>query len=137
MTTQKLLFVIVVMLFTIVAGCSNAIVNEDQKIELQMLVDEENNYKDFKEITDQDDVRKVKEIVFNIEWKKTGVQMDQPADYRFIFQYMNPNIEAKAATYKIWISPNDDIVEIVMEDDSYAKLNSEDSRILIEILTEV
>ncbi|KQL33472.1 hypothetical protein AN959_17490 [Psychrobacillus sp. FJAT-21963] len=118
-----------------VAGCSNEIANEEQKIEVQKRIDDENDYEDFKEITNNDEVQKVKEIVFDIEWENAKVQMEHPADYRFIFQYKNPNIEAKAVSYKLWISPNNDVVEIVMEDDAYAKLNKENSSIIIEIFT--
>ena len=125
----------VVLFLSIVAGCSNKIVNVEQKIEVQKRIDDENNYKDFKVISDNDEVQKVEEIVFDIEWENAKVQMEHPADYRFIFQYKNPNIVAKAALYKLWISPNNDIVEIVMEDDAYAKLNKENSSILIKILT--
>ncbi|MCK1999369.1 hypothetical protein MPH47_19430 [Psychrobacillus psychrodurans] len=125
----------VVLFLSIVAGCSNKIVNVEQKIEVQKRIDDENNYKDFKVISDNDEVQKVEEIVFDIEWENAKVQMEHPADYRFIFQYKNPNIVAKAASYKLWISPNNDVVEIVMEDDAYAKLNKENSSILIEILT--
>ena len=109
--------------------------NEEQKIEVQKRIYDENDYEDLKEIMNNDEVQKVKEIVFDIEWENAKVQMEHPADYRFIFQYKNPNIVAKAALYKLWISPNNDIVEIVMEDDAYAKLNKENSSILIEILT--
>ncbi|SFN10714.1 hypothetical protein [Psychrobacillus psychrodurans] len=134
MKTHKLLFVMVVLFLSIIAGCSNKIVNEEQKIEVQKRIHDENNYKDFKVISDNDEVQKVKEIVFDTEWENAKVQMEHPADYRFIFQYKNPNIEAKVVSYKLWISPNNDVAEIVMEDDEYAILNEENSSILIEIL---
>ncbi|ATP40768.1 hypothetical protein CSE16_12305 [Solibacillus sp. R5-41] len=127
--------IIILLGFGLITGCSNEVVNEEQKIKVQIRVDDENNYEDFKEITDNDEVQKVKEIVFDIEWENAKVQMEHPADYRFIFQYKNPNIEAKAASYNLWISPNNDIVEIVMEEDAYAKLSKENSSILIKILT--
>ncbi|WP_274307450.1 hypothetical protein [Solibacillus daqui] len=127
--------IIILLAFGMITGCSNEVVNEEQKIEVQIRVDDENNYEDFKEITDNDEVQKVKEIVFDIEWEKAKVQMEHPADYRFIFEYKNPNIEAKVASYNLWISPNNDIVEIVMEEDAYAKLSKENSSILIKILT--
>ena len=128
------LFFLAVISLLLLAGCSNEM-NDDQFIKVQLWDEDENQYEDFKEITNNDEVQKVKEIVFNIKWEKAKVQWEHPADYRFIFQFKNPNIEAKAVTYKLWISPNNDIVEIVMEDDAYAKLNVENSRTLIKILT--
>lgn len=135
MKTQKFLFVIVVLFFTIVAGCSNKIMNDEQYIEVQIRIDNGNNYEDFKEIMNNDEVQKVKEIVLDIEWENAKVKMESPADYRFIFQSKNPNIEVKAATYNLWLSPNNDIVEIAMGDHAYVKLNEEHSTILIETLT--
>ncbi|SOC43749.1 hypothetical protein [Ureibacillus acetophenoni] len=128
------LFLVVISLL-LLAGCSNEIMNDDQFIKVQLWDEDENQYEDFKEITNNEEVQKVKEIVFDIEWEKAKVQMEHPADYRFIFQYKNPNIEAKAVTYKLWISSNNDLVEIVMEDNAYAKLNKENSRTLIDVLT--
>lgn len=137
MKTQKLLFVIVVLFFlTILAGCMNGIVNEEQFIKVQMWVDGENQYEDFIEITNNNEVQKVRDIISNIEWENAKVQMERPADYRFIFQYKNSNIQAKAVTYSLWLSSNNDIVEIAKEDHAYAKLNVEQSTILIETLTD-
>ncbi|WP_449445401.1 hypothetical protein [Ureibacillus acetophenoni] len=132
-TTKKILFVIIVLFLTILAGCMNGIGYGEQYIEVQMWVDGENQYEDFKEIMNNTDVQKVRDIISNIEWENVKVEMEPPADYRFIFQYKNPNIQAKAVTYNLWL--NNDVVEIAKEDHAYAKLNKEDSSILIEILT--
>ena len=61
-----------------------------------------------------------------------------PADYRFVFQYKNPNIEAKAVLYELWISPNKDKVELVIDADErkYVRLDNNKSAELFEILTD-
>lgn len=136
MKVQKyLLLVIAVALLTAFAGCLNVVVDEEQKIEVQQRVGDESVYEDFNEITNNDQVKKVKKILSDIEWKDAKVQMAHPPDYRFMFQFINPDLQAKAVSYNLWISPNGDLVEIVKEDNAYTKLNMEDSSILFEILT--
>jgi len=124
-----------VLLLIIVAGCSKEIVNEEQKIKVDIWVEGKGDYEYFNEITNSDEVQKFQEIVFNIEWENASEQLERPADYKFIFQFINPNIEAKAVTYKLWINPNNDLVEIGMEDKASLKLNKEKSITLIKILT--
>ena len=94
----------------------------------------ENN--DFKEIHNNETVQQVKDIVANIDWENAQVSMVRPPDYRFGFQYKNPNIEAKAVLYELWISPNKDRVELVIDESKYAQLDKETSAILYEIITE-
>jgi hypothetical protein len=95
----------------------------------------ENN--DFKEIHTNETVQQVKGIVANIDWENAQVSMVRPPDYRFGFQYKNPNIEAKTVLYELWISPNKDKVELVIEAESkYAQLDKKKSAILYELITE-
>ena len=62
--------------------------------------------------------------------------MARPADYRFGFRFKNPDIEAKAVLYELWISPNKDKVELVIDAESkYAQLDKNKSALLFEILT--
>lgn len=117
-------------------GCSNQIENEEQHIKVQKRIDEENNYEDFKVITNSKQVQKVRQILDNIDWKKVKVDMAHPADYRFTFQFINPEIKAKEVFYELWISPNKDKVEIVLDVESkYVQLDKDSSTELFEILT--
>lgn len=118
-----------------ITGCSN-IQNEDQKIKVQKRFDIENNYKDFKEITKDEEVQKVKKILDKADWENAKVDMVRHADYRFAFQFKNPNIEAKTVLYELWISPNNEQVELVIDIESkYVQLNKNKSAELFEILT--
>ncbi|MGE7943848.1 hypothetical protein ACQKNB_17355 [Lysinibacillus xylanilyticus] len=118
-----------------IAGCSD-VRNEEQKIEVQMRIGDENNYEDFKEITDHEQVQKVQKILDDIDWENAKVDMAHPADYIFDFQFNNPEIEAKAVLYKLWISPNKDKVELVIDAQSkYSQLDKKKSGELFEILT--
>jgi hypothetical protein len=136
MNIQKLFLVLVAMFLFIVTGCVNAIENEGQKIEVQKRIGDENKYEDYKEITNNEQVQEVKKILGNVDWETKKVDMARPADYRFIFQFKNPEIEAKAVLYELWISPNKNKVELVIDAESkYLLLNEEDSAVLFEILT--
>ncbi|MGM8215627.1 hypothetical protein ACLIA0_08620 [Bacillaceae bacterium W0354] len=124
------------MILIFVVGCSNVIETEEQYIEVQKRIGDENKYEDFKEITDNEQVQKVKDILNDINWEIAKVDMAHPADYRFIFQFKNPELETKAMLYELWISPNKDKVELVIDAESkYIQLNASKSTELFEILT--
>lgn len=108
--------------------------SEEQKIEVQKRTGE-NKYEDYKEITDREQIQKLKKILEKANWENAKVNMVRRADYRFLFQYKNPEIEAKAVLYELWVSPNKDKVEVVKGDNEYVLLSEEDSIVLFEILT--
>jgi hypothetical protein len=128
---------IIGILLMFIVGCSNIIENEEQRIQVQKYMGNENNYEDFKEINQNERVKQVKEIVEDIDWENAQVSMVRPPDYRFGFQYKNPNIEAKTALYELWISPDKDKVELVIDAESkYAQLDNKKSAVLFELITE-
>ncbi|WP_223556736.1 MULTISPECIES: hypothetical protein [Lysinibacillus] len=132
---SKNLITILGLIMIFIAGCSD-VRNEEQMIEVQMRIGDENNYEDFKEITDHEQVQKVQKILDDIDWENAKVDMAHPADYIFYFQFNNPEIEAKAVLYELWISPNKDKVELVIDAQSkYSQLDKKKSGELFEILT--
>lgn len=109
--------------------------NEELILEVQHYMGNENN--DFIEIHNNETVQQVKDIVANIDWENTQVSMVRPPDYRFGFQYKNPNIESKTVLYELWISPNKDKVELVIDAESkYAQLDKKKSDILYKLITD-
>jgi hypothetical protein len=132
----KFLIVFIGIISIFIVGCSNDIVDKEQSIVVQKRVGDENNYEDFKEITNNEQVKKVREILDDIDWENAQVSMVRPADYSFGFQYKNPKIEAKTVLYELWLSPNKDQVELVIDAESkYAQLDKNKSAILFEIIT--
>lgn len=124
------------MFLILVSGCVNGLNNEDQYIVAQKRIGEEHKYQDFNEITDNELVQKAKKILNKIDWEIAKVDMVRPADFRFIFQNKNPDIEAKAVLYELWVSPNNKKIELVIDAESkYTQLNEKDSADLFEILT--
>ncbi|MFE6169381.1 hypothetical protein ACFVP8_16160 [Viridibacillus arvi] len=135
MKFTKTLFVSLAMILFIITGCSNGKEDLGEYIKVQKRIGDENKYEDFKEITNNKQVQRVKDIILDRdEWKKVKVDMERPADYKFWFQFKNPKIQAKTVLYEIWISPNKDKVEVVA-DSEYVQLNEVNSTDLFEILT--
>ena len=119
-----------------IVGCSDTTETYEQYIKVQKRVGNENKYEDFKEITDNEQVQKVKDILDDIDWENAKVNMAHPPDYTFVFQFKNPEIEAKAVLYELWVSPNKDKVELVINAESkYVQLDTGNSAELFEILT--
>ncbi|WP_370454663.1 hypothetical protein [Rummeliibacillus sp. TYF-LIM-RU47] len=135
MKNFKFLIVFIGILLIFISGCTNLIKNEEQNLVVQKRIGDENNYEEFKKINNSEQVQKVREILNNIDGENVKVDM-QPADYKFAFQYKNPKIEAKAVLYELWIRPNKDKVELVIDAESkYAHLDKNESAELFEILS--
>ncbi len=135
MRLHKLFFCLIATFLIILTGCSNKIENEEQKIAVSKRVGNENKYEGFRGINDSKQVLKVKEILSETDWQNAKVDMSRPADYLFVFKFINPEIKAKAVLYRIWISPNKDKLEIVKGESQYAHLTKENSAILFKIIT--
>ena len=118
----------------IITGCSIGLENEEQRIEVQKNIGD-NEYEDFKVVTDNNEVMQVKKILKDTTFENKKVEMSRPADYHFVFQFKNPKIEAKAVLYQIWISPNKDKVEIISGGNRYAQLDEKNAATLFRIVT--
>ncbi|MDQ1143815.1 hypothetical protein QE429_000642 [Bacillus sp. SORGH_AS 510] len=129
-----IVFIGIISLFA--AGCNGVTKNEEQYIKVEKRVENEDKYEDFKKITANTKVQKVKDIIENSDWENAKVSMVRPPDYRFVFQFKNPEIKAKAVLYELWISPKKDQVELVIDAQSkYIQLDKKKSASLIKILT--
>ncbi|MDR4889772.1 hypothetical protein RGU12_19955 [Fredinandcohnia sp. QZ13] len=115
-------------------GCLSVQDYDEQYIKIQKRIANDNNYEDFKEIVDNEQVQTVKRIVDNADWEKAKVEMDRPPDYQFKFQFKNPNFEAKAVPYQLWV--NNHILSLVRSNDAYVQLDKEDSETLLEMIVE-
>ena len=118
----------------IITGCSNILGNEEQRIEVQKDIGD-NEYEDFKVVTDNNEVMQVKKILKDTTFENKKVQMSRPADYHFIFQFKNPKIEAKAVLYQIWVIPNKDKIEIIAGNSQYVQLEGKNAATLFQIVT--
>ncbi|MBT2690822.1 hypothetical protein J7I93_22025 [Bacillus sp. ISL-47] len=132
----KYLIVFIGIFSIFIVGCSNEssnkLQNEGNKILVEKRVGEENKYEHYKEITDDSTVRKAKDILKNISWENAEVSMAYPPHYKFHFVADN---EQSGLIYDLWISPNKDKVELVIEGEGkYVQLNKSKSAQLFETI---
>lgn len=133
---MKNLFTLIIIISTFITGCSNQIGNEEQNIIVEKRVAEANHYEEFKVIKNNEKVQQVREILNTNDWIHAKVNMSRIADYKFIFQFKNPDMQAKAVLYELWISPNKDQVELAINATSeYVQLDKKSSTELLKILT--
>lgn len=123
----------------LITGCSkesfNELQNEGKKILVEKRVREENKYQHYKEITDDSTVQKAKDILESASWENAKVNMAYPPPYKFRFE---PENEQSEMIYHIWISSNEDIVELIIEgQNKYVQLSKAKSAKLFEIITDV
>ncbi|MEL3971686.1 hypothetical protein AAEO50_05270 [Rossellomorea oryzaecorticis] len=133
---RKLLFYLFILFTILVTGCSNELSNEEQNIEVRERSDyDPNKYRNLKEISNNEQVRQVRDILNDAKWEEKIVNMTRLADYRFTFHFKNPDIEAKPVIYELWISPDLDTVEVIRGQREYTQISEQNSEILYETLT--
>ena len=136
MGIRKLLFALILVLMFITTGCSSGMENEEQTIIVQKLVGDKDEYNHFREVTDIEQVGKVTNILDKTNWTNAEVSMVHPADYKFHFEYIDKKIQSDSVIYALWISPNKDKIELVMQGaGKYVQLNKSKSAELFEIVT--
>ena len=118
----------------LLVGCSNDLQNTEQSIVVEKRIGDENNYEDFREVTDNEQVQKLLEILQDANWIDAEIEMNSHPDYRFALRFTNPDIEAKAVLYELWITPYKDKVELI-GGYQYVKLGKNESTELFEIVT--
>lgn len=121
-----------------IAGCSKESLNELQhegnKILVEQRVGEENKYEAYEEITDDSTVQKTNDILDSVSWENAKVSMVHPPHYKFHFVANDQS----QFLYHLWISPNKDKVELIIEGESkYVQLSRSKSAVLFETITGV
>lgn len=122
-----------------IAGCSkessNELQHEGNKILVEQRVGEKNKYEAYKEITDDSTVQKARDILDSVSWENAKVRMVYPPHYKFRFVAEN---EQSEFIYHLWISPNKDKVELIIEgENKYVQLSKSKSAKLFETITGV
>jgi hypothetical protein len=126
-----------ILISMVAAGCSNSSdvkegTDQGQTIEVQRLNGDGDKYEVFKVVTNEEQVNKGKKLLDDLRWEDAKVSMVRPADFRFSF----PNPEAKVVLYELWIVPNMELAELVINAESkYVKLRTNESADLFELLT--
>jgi hypothetical protein len=139
--TNKIFIFLISIFLVLTAGCTNevknkkdGIKNQGDKIIVENRVGEANKYEYYNEIKDSKEVQKVKDILDNTIWENAKVGMAYPPRYRFHFE--DTNSKSSGTGYSLWISPNKDKIELVIESASkYVQLNEQVSTELFKIVT--
>ena len=137
---RKKLYISLISVFLIVVAVLivhyiNGFKNVGNKIVVEKQAGKANTYEDFNEIKNGNEVQKVKDILENVKWEKSDESMKHPCDYKFHFDYLYEEHKSSGLVYELWISPNKDKVELVMEDKRrYIQLNKEKSEELFRII---
>lgn len=127
------------MLLVIITGCSSNTKNQEDKIQgnkvvVEKQVNGENNYELYSEIKDSKEVQNIKNMLNSIKWKNAKVDMVHPAEYKFHFE--DTNSKTSGADCELWISPNKDKIELVINSESkYIQLDKEKSEKLFKLIT--
>ncbi|MFD3158684.1 hypothetical protein ACFIJ5_17890 (plasmid) [Haloimpatiens sp. FM7330] len=136
MKTNNIFIVFIGVFLVLMVGCSNVIKNEGNKIVVEKIVGENDKYEYFNEISDSKEVKNVRDILYSISWENVKVNMTRHADYKFHFENSKEKHKSNGLIYDLWISPNKDKIELVIESESkYVQLNEEKSKELFEIIT--
>lgn len=131
---NKILVAFITVLLVLITGCSNEIRNEGNIIVVEERVGEGDKYEHTITIEDRKEVSKVKEILDNISWGNSIVSMAYPPQYKFYFEDNSKNKKSSRLVYQLWVSPNKDKVELVLEG-KYVQLSKEKSAELFKIIT--
>ncbi len=134
MKLQKVLIIFISVFLLIVVGCSNGIENKGNMIGVEKRVGEEDKYEHYNDITDSEEVKKVKDILDNITWKDGAVNMVSPPHYKFYFE--DDNGKTSEIVYELWISPDKGKVELVIDSETkFVKISEPVSVELFKLIT--
>ncbi|MGF9697061.1 hypothetical protein [Paenibacillus sp. MABNR03] len=136
-TNHRILFIaIFLILFT---GCP---VHEDEDqyngdyVIVQQRVAEAHGYTMIRKISVPKQVQMIKDITSTIKQNNIEAEMIRPPDYKFYFENDENAAASNRVIYDLWISPNQNQVEIIVESQStYVQLDKTQSAKLFELLT--
>ena len=130
----KLFIVSISVILVVIAGCSDKIENVGNSIIVEKRIGEEDRYEPFKEITDGEVVEKIK--LNGVRWINGDIKMAIPPNYKFHFEGGSKQSKSDQLIYYLWVSPNKDWVELVLEGEGkLARLSERDSAKFFETLT--
>ena len=136
MKIQNLLFALVLAFVFVAASCSSDTENEEKTIVVEKRVENEEKYRYLREVTDIKQVSKAINILEKANWTNAEVSMAYPSHYKFRFDYVKKKTQSDSVVYALWVSPNKDKIELVMQGEGkYIQLNKGKSAELFEIVT--
>lgn len=94
-----------------------------QNLNLRISKPEGQNYTVYKEIKDDETVTTIMDILLNVPWEYAEVQMSRQPDYKIQTINIDHTVSYEPVTYAFWLSPNKDMLEVIIEGQSkYGKI---------------
>ena len=77
----------------------------------------------------------VLDILQNVSWENAKVSMSRQPDYKILTVNTDPTVSYEPVTYDVWLSPNKDILEVIIEGHSkYGKVSKVNTKELLSVL---
>lgn len=139
-----ILGLLLLLLSTLIA-CENKEANVEQATELaaepilhlhiSQRIDQ--NYKMLKKIEEPETVKNLLDILTNTPYIDAKVTMSRHPDYKIKVVSVESAVKDESTVYWIWVIPDKNVVEVVIEDQhKYGKVPEENTKIILEILGE-
>jgi hypothetical protein len=126
----QLLFIL-----AIVVACNQKEASYGRNLNLHISKPEGQGYTVYKKVEDQETVKIMLDILFNVSWENAKVSMSRQPDYKIVTVNTDPTVSYETFTFAAWLSPQKDILEVIMEGQSkYGKVTEEDTKKLLSIL---
>lgn len=141
---KKMIALVVFCSFVLLIGCSKEPIEQisekhieylEQNLNLHISKPEGQNYTVYKKIEDNETVKTVLDILLNVPWENAKVLMSRQPDYKIRTVNIDQVVSYEPATYAVWLSPNKDILEVIIEGQSkYGKVAKDDVIKILSIL---
>ena len=125
---KKVVYLMILLILIVkLVGCTKENESDYKKLIIEKRIKTSNDYEKFAEIIDKNLIKEVNDIIKNIKWDNSKVCMVRPPEYKFYFENLKDSI------YELWISPNKEQLEIVIESKSkYIQLDEKESNKLLK-----
>lgn len=95
----------------------------------------EQTYSVYKKIENLETINSILNVLNQISWEEAEVDMTRQPDFKITVVNINPTAYFNPIIFDLWITPNKDKLEIIIEGRSkYQKLSKQDSAILLDII---
>jgi hypothetical protein len=97
--------------------------------------DDNENYKELKEVTEEKKVQKAYSLVKNANWRNAKIERSRYPDYTFQFKTDGNSSEGKIKSYSMWVNGKDQIISLFTNSNKHVQLTKKNSKTLFEIIT--
>jgi len=116
-------------------SCDQNKPSSEQNLNLHISKPDRQGYSIYKKIDDYETVYMVLDILQNVSWNTAKVSMSRQPDYKILTVNIDPTVSYESVTYAVWLSPNKDTLEVIIEGYSkYGKVSKVNTKKLLSVL---